>query len=138
MTTQDWISLGSLLTASLSVVIAAGSLWFTHKQWAKVRAKIGMIQDWETASEVLPAWYTARMMTDYWVFGLLMTNGKVLVVNRIVGLTDDGNWMDIELETDEHNSLPDRYDYVFAVADDRTRASIQVKAVVAAFELVTS
>ena len=66
MSLSDWISI-------ISVLIAGTSLWFTYAQWQKVRRKIGMLSDAGRAAEILPAWYTERMMQDVWLFGLLTT-----------------------------------------------------------------
>ncbi len=148
MTTENWISLGMLLIAIVSAIIAGGSLWFTYKQWKKLKKKIGMINDSGKAIEILPAWYTTRMMpkdlgeglfgVDYWAFGLLMSDGRTLVVTSISSLSDDGKWMDVKLATEDTWSLEAKPDYVFAIAADRTTASVQVSHVITAMELITS
>ena len=138
MTTENWINLAFLIVAIISMLIAGGSLWFTYSQWKKVRMKIGMISDFGKASEVLPAWYTKRMMTDDWMFGLLTSDGRTIVVTRINGLSDDGKWMDVELVTEDLLPTKEKSNYVFAVAEDRTKASVQVSSVVVAMELRTS
>ena len=140
MTPSDWIALVSAAIALISAVIAGLSLKFSYEQWQKVKAKIGMITDWGKASEVLPAWYTGRMMSDDWLFGLLTIDGRTLVVTRINALSDDGKWLDVDLSTKEYTSLPetDKQRHVFAIAGDRTSASIQVSTIVAAMELQTS
>ena len=72
MTTSDWIALSSAVFTLLGVFVAGGALRYTHLQWQKVKAKIGMIDNYSKAAEVLPAWYTGRMMSDWWLFGLYM------------------------------------------------------------------
>jgi len=57
MIMSDWISI-------VSLILAGGSLWFTYQQWRKIERKIGMVDDWSKASELLPAWYTSRMMSE--------------------------------------------------------------------------
>jgi len=140
MNTSDWISLSSAVVALISCGAAGGSLWFTYKQWKKIERKIGMVDDWSKASEVLPAWYTSRMMSDDWLFGLLTNDGRTLVIKRITALSDDGKWMDVELST--FDFTPDTGfgggNHVFAISDDRTKASVQVSSIVAAIELQTS
>jgi hypothetical protein len=36
--------------------------------------------DVEAAEKLLPAWFVPRMMTDEWVFGLLLVTGQVLAI----------------------------------------------------------
>ena len=73
MTASDWISL-------ISAGIAALSLFFTYKQWQKIKSKVAMIGQSGKATEVLPAWYTARMMDDDWLFGLLTNDGRIVAI----------------------------------------------------------
>jgi len=147
MTNSDWINLGLLIVAVISALVAGGSLWFTFKQWKKIEKKIGMINESGKAAEILPAWYTKRMMPiifggglarEYWPFGLLTSDGRTLVVTGIISLSDDGKWMDVDLATRDAFSIDVQPNYVFAVAEDRTKSSVQVSCVVAAMELATS
>lgn len=142
-----WISLGSFLAALISTFIAGGSLWYTYQQWQKVKRKIGMITESGKAMEILPAWYTSRMMPivlngvparDYWPFGLLTTDGRTLVVTGILSLSDDGKWMDVELATKDAFFIDFQDNYIFAVTNDRTTSSVQVSCIVAAMELASS
>jgi hypothetical protein len=147
MDTSDWISLGGVAVSLGSLGVAAGSLYLSKQQWEKakqqwenVKDKIGRITDAGRALEVLPAWYTERMMNDNWLFGLLTTDGRVLVINRITAVSDDGEWLDVELETEEDADLENggADKYVYAYAPDRTKASVKVSSIVAAQELRTS
>jgi hypothetical protein len=124
--------------AVISALTALGSLWFTASQWRKIRKKIAMVSDAGSASEILPAWYTARMMQDQWWFALQTNDGAVIAIRRIVALSDDAQWMDVELLT--HDELPDlpQSRIIVAVADDRRAASVQIKNIVAAYDIVTS
>ncbi len=135
MSVDNWINLCMLIA---TILLGGGSLWFTHKQWQKVEKKIAMINDAGRAFEILPAWYTSRMMQDWWIFGLLTSDGRILVVTRITALSDDGQWMDVELVEENSWSIDKKSNYVFAVAKDRTKASIHVSHIVAAMELITS
>jgi hypothetical protein len=122
----------------VSALTALASLWFTALQWRKLKKKIAMLSDAGAASEVLPAWYTARMMQDQWWFALHTNDGAVIAIRRIVALSDDAQWMDVELLTsDELPKLPHSL-VVTAVADDRRSASVQIKNIVAAYDIVTS
>lgn len=130
-----------MLEATIAVVGALtglGSLWFTERQWRKINKKIAMLSDANIASEVVPAWYTKRMMGDEWYFGLQTIDGYVIAVQKIKAISDDGMWMDVELLLDdEAPKLPDRK-LITAVADDRRIASIKISNIVAAYDIVTS
>ncbi len=122
----------------IAVVTGLASLWITNEKWKKVNAKIAMLQDVGKVAEILPAWYTERMMQDYWAFGLVMTNGKTVAISRITAVSDDKQWMDVELLSEGDFSGIEGPDYVFAVANDRTKASIRIDQIATAYELVTS
>ena len=123
----------------VSALIAAGSLWFTCKQWQQIKRKIVMVQESGRAAEILPAWYTERMMTDHWLFGLATADGRVLVITSIASVSDDGKWMDVEL-AEKGAWMLDEDDpkYVFAKHADRRKASVQISQIVMAYELATS
>ena len=55
MTIDNWINASLLLVAIFST-------GFTFYQWKKIKRKIGMISVSGKAIEILPAWYTSRMM----------------------------------------------------------------------------
>ena len=124
--------------AFVAVLVSAASLWFTHEQWAVVRKKIGMITDYGKAIEVLPAWYTTRMMTDHWHYGLLTVDAGVIAIQQIKSISDDGKWMDVELLTKDEIPKGINEHFVTAVAEDRRAASIQIDKIILAYELVTS
>ena len=133
MTASDWISL-------ISAGIAALSLFFTYKQWQKIKSKVAMIGQSGKATEVLPAWYTARMMDDDWLFGLLTNDGRIVAIKQITAISDDGKWMDVQLaETDEVEGIKfGGGTFICAVAADRVQASLQIAHIVAALDLQTS
>ena len=115
--------------------------YFSWREWQNTRKKIAMLTDASAAAEVLPAWYTSRMMTDHWTFGLLTAAGKMVVITRITALSDDGRWIDVELaESEVLDWLPKDYpaDFLFAVGPERTSASLQISKIVAAVELMNS
>ena len=98
-----------------------------------------MVSDYEVAHDILPAWYTKRMMSDDWLFGLLSVSGDILVINKITGLSDNGDWIDVQLALEsELNVKIKNNSCIFAVSDDRREASVRVKAIATAFELQTS
>lgn len=78
------------------------------------------------------------MMQDQWYFGLQTSDGHVIAVSRIESISDDGQWMDVEMLTkDEAPELVGRK-LVTAIADDRREASVKISNVVAAYDIVTS
>jgi len=137
MTGFEW---ATIIIAGIGGITGLGSLWFTHLQWEKIKAKVVLFTKSEHAFEVVPAWYTARMMDDYWLFGLLTSDGRVIVITQITAVSSDGKWMTVELaENDQLSSGLSNYgNLVFAVAPDRTKASVRIDNVVAAMDLQTS
>lgn len=122
----------------VGAVTGLASLWFTERQWRKISKKIGMLTDAGAAIEVLPAWYTGRMMDDEWYFALQTADGQAIAISKIVAVSDDGQWMDVLLLTqDEVPELGGRT-LITAVADDRRRASVRIRHIVAAYDIVTS
>jgi len=140
MTTSDWISLSGVIIAMVSAVFTGWGVWFTHKQWQKIKSKVAMINDSGKATEILPAWYTSRMMDDYWLFGLLTNDGRLIVINSISSISDDGKWMDVQLaQEDEVTSNAEKFGSpVYAIAPDRADASLRIDNIVAAIDLKTS
>ena len=130
-----------MLSGVLSVVAtftALAGLWLSNEQWKKVKEKIGMINDAGKAIEVLPAWYTSRMMTDCWYFGLVTTDGSTIAISKVTAISDDGKWMDVELLTSGDLFSGDTDKFLTAVADDRRIASIQIDKIVMAYEIAAS
>jgi len=121
----------------IAVLTGLGSLWFTDQQWQKVKRKIGMLSDAGKAVEVLPTWYTSRMMMDQRYFGLVTTDGHTIAIGNITAISDDGKWMDVQLLTADEIPASDSK-FITAVADDRRSASIQIEKIVMAYEIVTS
>jgi hypothetical protein len=128
----------SIVIAIIGALTALGSLWFTERQWRKINRKIAMLDDAGAAIEILPAWYTGRMMMDQWWFGLKTTDGSLIAISTIHAISDDGKWMDVELLTGDEVPGRNHSSIVFAVADDRRRASVQIDKIVAAYDIVTS
>jgi hypothetical protein len=137
MTGLEW---ATLIIAGIGGITGLSSLWFTHLQWEKIKAKVTLLTNSEHAFEVVPAWYTSRMMTDDWLFGLLTSDGRMIAITRITAVSSDGMWMPVELaENDQLSSDLSKYGIpVTAVAQDRTKASVQIDSVVAAMDLQSS
>lgn len=133
-----WVLDGLIVFGGLSGWAGA---FFSYREWQKTKRKIAMLTDASQAAEVLPAWYTSRMMTDHWTFGLLTESGQMVVINRITALSDDARWIDVELaESDRLDWLPKDYPakFIFAVGPERTSASLQISKIVAAVDLMNS
>jgi len=116
------------------------SAYVAFAEWRKVNRKVAMLEDAGAAFEVVPAWYTLRMMSDYWLFGLRMTNGEMIAIITINGISSDGIWMDVTLATEDQVELVDpRYQPItVAVAEDRRSASLRIDKIQSAFDLQTS
>jgi|AMFO01.1.fsa_nt_gi hypothetical protein len=116
------------------------SAYISVQEWRKVNRKVAMLEDAGAAFEIIPAWYTSRMMQDSRLFGLQMTNGKLIAINSINAVSSDGKWMDVTLATeDEIEFVDEKYQPItVAVADDRRSASIRISEIQTAFDLQTS
>lgn len=136
----------TLVVASASLIVAIASACFawqsakaSERQLALIERKIGMVTDPAKMTEILPVWYVERMGQDNWGFGLLLASGELLGIERIMGVSDDGKWLEVELldggggpkEVSGHPVL-------YAGLKDRTHGSVRVDQVQAAFELWTS
>lgn len=86
--------------------------------------------------ELLPAWFTKRMMSDSWAFGLLLSTGHTLYIERIsnIVVAIDGNlWIDVVMK--DGRPISDFGDKLLISPTSRTTASINAFHVVAAVEL---
>ena len=134
------IAMWSAAAAWVGVVISGGAAIFTWLEWRKINRKMAMLTDASKAAEVLPAWYTERMMTDHWLFGLVTVDGRTIAITSIKAVSDNGEWMDVELADRDEMAMRDDelVDVITAVATDRKRASVKIANIVAAIELRTS
>ena len=99
-----------------------------------------MLSDLEELENCFP-WFVSRMVTDTWLFGLLVTGNLVFVVNHIEGIWEEHGdivWLDVEMSTETElylqKPLPPGLTLMFSPTH-RTRASLRADAVIAAFEL---
>lgn len=94
--------------------------------------------EFKEPAELLPAWFTERMMSDVWSFGLLMITGDVIAIESINSITKDasGNlWLDAIL-LDSLLGVEDTNGHkLFLAPTSRTKISINSSHVVAEFEL---
>jgi hypothetical protein len=134
------IAMWSAAAGWSSAAIAAGAAVFSWVQWRKINQKMAMLTDVSKAVEVLPAWYTERMMMDHWLFGLVTVDGRTIAITSIKAVSDNREWMDVELADKDEMAMrdDDHLDIITAVAADRKRASVKIANIVAAIELRTS
>lgn len=133
------IAAGSLLVAIASAYFAWQSVAASKRQLALVERKIGMVTDPAKMTEILPVWYIDRMGQDSWGVGLLLASGDLLAIERIMGVSDDGQWLEVELL--DGSGGPKEvcgHPVLYAGLKDRTHGSVRVDQVQAAFELWTS
>lgn len=87
--------------------------------------------------DLLPAWFSERMMTDSWSFGLLMITGDIIAIQYIFAISQDasGNlWLDAMLQdSDSDYEVNNRKAFVSPTS--RNQVSINASHVMAAFEL---
>ena len=65
------MSLASEVIGAVGGITGLISAVISWQQWRKTNSKIAMLSDASRAAEILPAWYTSRMMTDHRLFGIL-------------------------------------------------------------------
>ena len=99
---------------------------------------------------LLPVWFTGRMMDDVWGFGLLMDNGIMIgihTINRIRQAADGSLWLDVRLmdhqfgvfrihEWEEQGK--GKFMKGIALDDHRQTATINASRIVAAFDIADS
>lgn len=88
--------------------------------------------------DLLPAWFTFRMMDDTWSFGLLMITGDIIAIECITRITQDasGNlWLDAKLLTTSFFEREIDGRKLLLSPTSRNTVSINAAHVVAAFEL---
>ncbi|MBI4780326.1 MAG: hypothetical protein HY785_03280 [Oscillatoriophycideae cyanobacterium NC_groundwater_1537_Pr4_S-0.65um_50_18] len=92
----------------------------------------------EAARRLLPGWFIVRMMSDSWYFGLLTTNNKILgiqCIDEVYQAADGSIWMDVTLLDTNLLRRDTILQEVIIAPTSRTRASINVNHIIAAFEL---
>ncbi|MBD3882922.1 hypothetical protein IFO70_14225 [Phormidium tenue FACHB-886] len=92
----------------------------------------------EAAQKLLPSWFVTRMMSDSWYFGLLTVSNTIIGIQCIddVQQAADGTiWLDVTLLDTNLLRTDVLQQDVLIAPTSRTRASINVNQIVAAFEL---
>jgi hypothetical protein len=62
----------------------------------------------------------------------------VIAISRVTSISDDGQWIDVELLTKSEVFQNEDESFITAVADDRRKASVKISNIVAVYELFTS
>lgn len=138
---SDTLVLVGAIGGIIGAAAGIGSAVFAGMEWRKVNRKIAMVGDMSRAAEILPAWYTQRMMGDYWLFGLWTVSGQMIAITRITGVSDDGEWMDVELANKDELAMRDDNEQerlIYNVTGDRPSASVKIANIVTAMEIRTS
>lgn len=137
---MEWLNLIGTIVGVVGGLIGIGGGVLSFLEWRRIRRKIIMLTDASAACEVLPAWYTSRMMDEHWCFGLLTQSGTTIAITKIKAISDDGKWMDVDLASpDAVDDLKEKVpELIGAIANDRTTASVQISNIVAARDLWAS
>ena len=146
---MDWtvaISVFALLVSFAAVIAAfesanasGRSATAAEHQLELVQRKIGMVTDPAKMTEILPVWYVGRMAQDYWGFGLLLRSGSILAIQQITGVSDDRQWLEVDLlEEDAKRPTIQGHPVLYRATTDRGSASVRVDQIQAAFEIWTS
>ena len=125
------------ITGLIGGLLGFAAFIISYKQWKMTNRKVAMLTDSGAIFEVLPTWYSSRMVDDYWLFDLQMTGGQIVVIVRIIGVSSDSKWMDVELATQDEITSQLKIDQpmTFAVADDRRMACVQIAGIQTALDL---
>ena len=139
LTADQTISVASASAAVIAALLAGWSAYIAHKQLGLLMKNISMITDPAIMQQVLPVWYVRRMSEDSWGFGLLLTSGDILAIERIKGLSSDKAWIEVVLKP-KHDDLPAEMfgTPIIYAPTDRLSASVRVEQISAAFEIETS
>ena len=89
-------------------------------------------------ARLLPPWFTKRMMGDQWHFGLMLTTGRTLAISTIDRVVRDNTgalWLDVELLENKGAFWEGVFPKLVFSPTSRTKASVAVSQIVAAFEL---
>jgi hypothetical protein len=147
---ENTLTVGALLIAGFSwwsargaAISSAKSASVAERQLDILTRRVKMIDEPGKMAEVLPAWFVERMSMDSWSFGLIMDNGVVFPIRSITKISDDGQWLEVELmeQGDNIHMFPDS-----PVADmrliyglgRRLTANIQVSKIVGAMDLANT
>ena len=90
--------------------------------------------------EMLPGWFSERMTTDHWLFGLMVSTGQIIVITHIEKIYQAQNgsvWIDVELARFSDYAITPDDNWYFAPTT-RVSATINANHIVAAFDLMES
>lgn len=89
--------------------------------------------------ELMPAWFAGRMLADEWKFGLLLSTGQTMLIRRVeaIYISPQGQiLMDVDMLTEVAGLAVTGP--VLVAPTERSRATVNLSHVVAAFELADS
>ena len=143
-TFSEYMPYAALLLSIFALVVSAMTLWTQRESQSLNEEQFAKIVEDSKKDDYLavnPSWFTRRMTTDNWFFGLLTTNGEIIMIEKIIEVSPDGKWLEVTLLTADSCSGSSTHlggTPVFAVADDRKTASVQVSNIVMALEMASS
>lgn len=128
----------SILSAQTANEIAQEALDFATKP-------IESITNVDEMKKVLPVWFIERMVNDYWHFGMLLRSGQVLVFTRIIKLSSDAKWLEVEMAENDGEKVTEFFKEgpakdlptIYSLPE-RTTASVSVAQIIACFELANT
>lgn len=85
-------------------------------------------------------WFADRMMRDHWAFGALLTSGKIIHFINIQSVSDDGQWLTVELAKDDDMIERDalKKDILYLSCGERTTMDINTDHIIGLFELCST
>ena len=93
----------------------------------------------EISVDLLPAWFSSRMSTDEWLFGLHLSDGSLLAITSITKFTQASDatiWVDAEMADASVEIASDHWRRKLITSPtSRTRVSVNAAHIIAAFEL---
>jgi uncharacterized protein YozE (UPF0346 family) len=87
---------------------------------------------------LIPAWFSERMMLDTWLFGLLTTEKVLIVISSIDRISQDAQgtiWVDVTLSNSSPSAALEEQFTILTAPTSRDTASINASHIIAAFEL---
>jgi hypothetical protein len=131
------MDLANIIIQIVTAVIAIAAFLISLHNWRKANEKRKLLTDPNEAFEVVPAWFTKRMMTDHWYFALLLSNGRWVLISQIESISSDGKWIEVLLSDKGSSTL---YKVIpedqicSSLTEDRPKATIRAADVVLATE----
>lgn len=92
-----------------------------------------------SAQELMPVWFVPRMMSEQWIYGLMMSYGQLIaieIINDITRAADGSIWIEVTLAPADDYWGTNYDPSVFGAPTTRRKASINVAHIAAALDLI--